>query len=1010
LRVGISVGDLAHEDGDLFGLAVNEAARLCALAEGGEILLSDLARVMGGSRLVDGLADRGVHELKGLPDPIRVWTVEWGPAAAPAPMPLSDRLSVAYATPMVGRDDELRIFNRALADAGGGRRRLVLVEGEPGIGKTRLTTEAALDAHAHGAIVLYGRCDEELTVPYQPWIEALSHLVEHAPERLLRAYVAISGGELSRLVPMLVRRLGEVPAPTSSDAETERYLLFGAVVGVLEHAAASAPLVVVLDDLHWADRSSLLLLRHVMAAAPASVLAIGTYRASELSGNQPLEETLADLHRGAGVETIALRGLDDGSVAALLQALAGCDLGTDGVALAEAVARETSGNPFFAGEILREMAESGDLVQDAAGRWSMTERALPESVRSVVAQRVARLGDATQTALRASSVIGRDFDFDVLAAVLDADDDPLLELLERAVAASLIGEVPGPRERFSFTHALVRHTLYDDLSATRRRRLHRRVGEVLEAKYGNDPGDRVGQLATHWLAAGAADSTKAVHYARRAGERALAQVAPDDAAGWFGAALERLDELADADEIDRAQLLVDLGTAQREIGDSAYRQTLLDAANYAQEIDDTPTLIAAALANNRGYFSSSGQHDDDVLRVLRSALAASGTADSRSRASLLALLADELTWVPAWAERRKLRDDAVAMARRVGDTATLVDVLNRSCNPGFNFPHTLEERREANAEARRLAAQLTDPNLQFVAANRFLHVAVQSADPVGIAEAADTMRAIAHATGRPLLLWTVLSDGGTGLAALAGDTEGVERLAREYLEVGRAAGQPDAFLEYAGMLLHARVMQGRAEEVIEAIDALGPSETRDLPIVRAMWAAAYCDADRLDEARSLLTAEHDAGFDLPLDVTWSRATTAWAEVAARLGHAAACTILYERLLPFGQQIASNEGIVVDPIAYNLGLLATALANNDEAEIHYRISEALSERVGAVYSRAKTHLAWADMLLHRDQSGDAHRARALATQALTVARERGYNTITRRAIRLLDQLPNPVETP
>jgi tetratricopeptide (TPR) repeat protein len=741
-----------------------------------------------------------------------------------------------------------------------------------------------------------------------------------------------------------------------------------------------------------------------MAEPSSQLLVIGTYRASELSGDHLLGETLADLHRSEGVDTIALGGLDEAGLLSLLEAIAGQDLDDEAVALAGTLARETAGNPFFAGEILRHMAETGALIQDEYGRWTaradLGDTTMPDSVRTVIAQRVSRLGEPMQKVLRAASVIGRDFDFALLAAVVDTDEDTVLDLLDAAMTAALVAEVPGARDRFTFTHALVQHTLYENLSVTRRGRLHRRVAEVLESEYGKHAGERIGELATHWLAAAPAEPTKAVHYARLAGERALAQLAPDEAIRWFTAALERINDLTDADEIDRAQLIVHLGTAQRDIGDPAYHRTLLDAARFAQQIDHTPTLVAAALANTRGFFSSSGQIDE-VIAVLQAALAAIGTGDSPARARLLAVLADELTWVSNLTERRNLQDEAVAIARRVDDVATLVDVLNRSCNPGFNFPHTLEDRRELNAEARRLAAQLTDPNLRFVAADRFLQIAVQSADPAGIAEAAQTMYAIADATGRPLLRWFVLSDAGTALAALAGDAEEVERLARQYLKVGRAAGQPDAFFEYAGMILHARMMQGRAEETIESIE--GPQETRGLPIVRALHAAAYCDADRRDEARSLLDAEHATGFDLPLDVTWSRATTAWAEVAARLEHHPACVILYERLLPFALQIASNEGTVQDPIAYSLGLLATCLGNYDEAETHYAMSQSISERVGAVYSLARTHLAWAVMLVQRDRPDDHQRARDLARQALAVAEQRGYHTIRRRATRLLEQL-------
>jgi len=261
------------------------------------------------------------------------------------------------------------------------------------------------------------------------------------------------------------------------------------------------------------------------------------------------------------------------------------------VALAHALVRETAGNPFFAREIVLHLAETGAIRQDEEGRWvpapGFEPSDLPESVREVVGGRIARLGDESRRVLGAAAVIGRDFDLDLLARVVGLDEDAVLDVLDRAVAAAVVREVAAAAERFTFTHALVQHTLHDDLGGTRRRRLHRRVAEVLEETCGDDPGERVGELATHWLAATApVEVTKGIHYAQLAGRRAVSQLAPDEAVRWFAQALDLSTSVESTDEEQRCGLLVELGVAQRQAGDGTYRQTLLDAAHLAEQLGE----------------------------------------------------------------------------------------------------------------------------------------------------------------------------------------------------------------------------------------------------------------------------------------------------------------------------------------------------------------------------------------------------------------------------------------
>jgi DNA-binding SARP family transcriptional activator len=436
-------------------------------------------------------------------------------------IPLPRRVEAALSTVFVGRAHEREGLNRSFKSAAAGEQRMVLVSGEPGIGKTALSAAFARDAFESDAIVLYGRCDEDLGIPYQPWAEVLAHLVEHLPDDVIAAHVKARGNALARLVPHLA------PGPTaarlsSDDGEAERYLLFGAVVDVLARVSALAPTVLVLDDLHWADHPTIQLLRHVAAAdAPLRLLVIGTFRDSDVGADHPLAGALAALHRESGIERLALRGLGDDELLSLLEAAAGHAMAEEGVALRDALMDETDGNPFFIGEMLRHLAESGLVYQDEHGRLvassDLRTSGLPVSIREVIGRRVARLGAQTQGALTLAAVIGRDFDTDVLSVVAELEEDTAIYLCDQAVTADVLTEadVAG---RYSFRHALIEHVLYDDLSAGRRSRAHRTVAQALEEICGDEPAERTGELAYHWArAAQPQDTDKAITYAQRAG-------------------------------------------------------------------------------------------------------------------------------------------------------------------------------------------------------------------------------------------------------------------------------------------------------------------------------------------------------------------------------------------------------------------------------------------------------------------------------------------------------------
>ena len=715
IRVGISMGDATHEGDDYFGIPVIEAARLCDKAPSAGILVPELVKMMVGGRGDSEFKSVGGLDLKGIPEPVEAYEVGWEPvgAAEVTGLPLPGRLMGVPPMGYIGREREVDLLKEIWSKAQQGERQVCLIAGEPGIGKTRLASHTAITRHGDGAAVLYGRCDEDLATPYGPWIEALGHYVEHAPEEVLEAHVEAHGGELARLVPALGARVPELPAPRETDPETERYLLFAAVAGLLERAGKQTPTMILLDDLHWADKPTLALLKYVIGASGSHpLMVLGTYRDSELSSGHPLTDTFADLRTEQGVERISLTGLGAEDVIAMMEAAAGHRMEEPGKKLADGITAETSGNPFFVGEMLRHLTESEMLSQGENGRWKLngdlSDLGLPQSVREVVGRRVERLGESSRKALAAASVIGRDFDVDLLLEVTESGEDELLDLLEGAVEASVLIEVVNRPGAFSFAHALINHTLYEDLSATRRARLHKRVAESLEQICGDEPGSRVAELANHWTAATASvDQARALKYTRLAGQRALEGLAPDEAMRWFKQALD-LDSHQESDPAGRCDILIGLGIAQRQCGEEEFRQTLLEASAIAKELGDGDRLATAAIENNRGSYTTSGFGQREVVEALESALELVGEEQLTRRAMLNALLALELIFSAEVERRIQLADEAEGLARESGDERTLAFVLTRSFN-AVMIPETLESRSKNLEEVAKLVERVGDP-------------------------------------------------------------------------------------------------------------------------------------------------------------------------------------------------------------------------------------------------------------------------------------------------------------
>ena len=496
-------------------------------------------------------------------------------AAAPAPdtareAPLASAAAQVRGFrrgPFVGREKELAQLKERFEDALSEHGLLVMLVGEPGIGKTRMAEELSVYARLRGAQALTGQCYEtEGAPPYIPFVEALRQYVNSRPAEDLRLEMGDGASDLAKLVSEVRTRLPEVPSGPQQEPESERYRLLEAVTSFLINASKSNPLLLILDDLHWADKPTLLLLEHLARRlSGARIMVVGTYRDVELDRRHPLSEVIADLRRERLYERILVRGLDPDGVRAMLAgrgAMSGRPEQYVNPALSKTLYEQTEGNPFFIEEIILHLVDVGALYRKE-GQWQMIRMSalaehILEGVREVIGRRLSRLSAAANEALSFASVIGREFDFDVLHALSEMQDEPLLAALEEALGAQLINEqktAAGTAYRFS--HALVQETLYGELSIARKQRVHLRAGRALEGARAGRLEAHVGQLAYHFHQGN--DAAKAMEYSRQAGDAAIRVYAWEEAVRHWGVALELMEEHRLAGDEERAQLLERLG-------------------------------------------------------------------------------------------------------------------------------------------------------------------------------------------------------------------------------------------------------------------------------------------------------------------------------------------------------------------------------------------------------------------------------------------------------------------
>jgi DNA-binding SARP family transcriptional activator len=900
-------------------------------------------------------------------------------AVAPGAVPeLPPSLAAAGGGTFVGRSDALAAVEAAWARALEHTEQIVFVGGEPGVGKTRLVARVAADVHATGATVLYGRCDEEVLMPYQPVVEALRHAVRHAPPLSLPPDLA---GELARLVPEVEGQgapAADAREPLLGERDTQRYRLFEAVATALGQLAGHRGLLLVLDDLHWADRTTLLLLRFLARIGGSSpVLLLATYRDDEVGPEHPLADLLADVRRDRRAGRVSLTGLDAEETAELVAARLSAGTSEGFVRRLQA---QTSGNPFFIEETLRDLdAADGRLEEDQLERAGV-----PEGVGDVIMRRLGVVGPEVQEVLAVAAVVGREFDLDVVAAALERSDEDVLSAVERAMQARLVVEAPAHVDRFTFCHALVRETLYDRQAASRRLRRHLRVGEALE-RPGRPRRPAAAELARHFVAARALSGTeRALGHVLDAAREATATLAYEEAAAHLRRALDLQAELAAPDAgAQRCETLLSLGRVLWRAGDPAARDTFGEAAALARE-EGLPEPLARAVLGMTGRFYEAGIADPVTIGLLEEALAALGDGDSSLRARLLARLSDQLHVAADEERRAQLSAEAVAMARRLGDPDALTVALIARHAALLHVEH-LDERLQIAAEQLELARSRGRAELVAFGLHWRIYDHLELGDGAAARSDEAELAAVAGDLRQPLYryldrCWQAV------LAQLDGRLDDADALSADAFAMGRRAGAKTAASTRLGALVTIRRDQGRLGELVDDVRAI-VAQHPAITTWRGFLPLLLAESGSEDEARAALDALEADGFAaLPRDLFWLTTVLVLGEAAASLGSDAQRTALHGLLAPYAHRcVPASLAASWGSAARVVGRLASALGHHDEAEERFAQALRANEALGAVAAVVRTRVDHARALAAR---GEDARAAELLGAARAEARELG----------------------
>jgi DNA-binding SARP family transcriptional activator len=890
----------------------------------------------------------------------------------------------------VGRESELAELLAGLEDALAGHGRLFLLVGEPGIGKSRLAEELSAQARARGAQVLVGRCWEAGGAPaYWPWVQPLRAYVRDTESGALGTQLGAGVAELAQIVPELRDRFPDVPEPPAPESEGARFRLFDATAEFLRNVSQGRPIVLVLDDLHAADTPSLLLLQFIARELGSMrMLVVGAYRDVDPIPGQPLTERLADVVREPVTRRLALSGLSEQAVAEYVELTASEIVSPEAVT---ALHEETEGNPLFVGETVRLLALEGLRSGSPGARI-----AIPQTVRDVIARRLAHLSQECKRVLVLASVLGREFALVALARTSDVSEDELLETMDEAMAARVVSDVPGATARLRFAHVLIRDTLYEGLTTARRVRLHRQAVEALEALealYGDDAGQHLAELAHHAVAGSEFD--KALRYAQSAGDRALALLAYEESARLYETALEALDLAGVSDEERRGELLLRLGDVQARAGDiPTAKKTFLRAAEAARSAGMPEQLARAALGYGGRFVWSRAWGDAQLVPLLEEALAALPEEDSELRVRLLARLTggplrDTLDREP----RVAMSQQALDIARRLGDPATLAYALEGRYESDWS-PDALEERLAIVNELIEVAESAGDAERAYAGHDCRFYALMEAGDVAAAYRDHEVGTRLAHQLRQPAQLWdTVIRS--AALALFEGRFEEAEAAIHEALELGRLAQSANAQQGFDLQMYALRREQGRLGEIVAVVER-AVDDYPAYPVWRYVLADIFARLGRMDDTRAALdglAADAFPAYGTGGEMQWLCGINLLPEVCRYLGDTALAATLFELLLPYASLNAiTPPELCLGSVSRGLGILAGTRSMWPEAVRHFEGALARNAETGARPWLAYTQYDYARMLRDRGEPGDSERAEELLASSHLLSRELGMTAL------------------
>jgi tetratricopeptide (TPR) repeat protein len=894
----------------------------------------------------------------------------------------------------VGRDYELAAFDAAFSDVCEGHGRLLLVGGEPGIGKTHLLAAFQARVSSRDARVLLGRCHEGGNPPaLWPWLQIVREYLRITDPDEARAALRESANALVTALPAIRDVLPEARGESAADAGDARFRFFDGVTAFLEAATGERPLVLMFDDIHWADVASLLLLRFAARhLRSARVLAVAAYRSRGSQAEPEPELALKDLLAESTADHLELAPLTQAEQSALVSAVMGRAATEEEIAWLHAT---TDGHPLFLRELLTSL-----LAGDRAAPLPPTRSAatpLPSGVRALVRERVGHLSATCREVLGLGAAIGREFDLLQVGSLLEGGDPGgALAAVEEASAQGILSSDPSRPGIYRFSHALVRDIVYDLIPFGERARLHERLGELLVRLLETDPELSSAHVAHHF--ARAAEGGLAVQRAARwsvtAGEEAHRRFSFERAAQQYESALQLADLDPSTAPVWRCETLLALSEARALAADAAGSQAaVLEAASIARRIGDTRLLAQAALGTR---WKLDGGVDWDRLALLEEALDALPSADSPLRARLLARTALALYSVSgSWSRRQTLADEGVAMARRLGDprvhaytlAARLLALWGPDDDPGERIPLAVETLAAARAADDRELA------LQAVGFLVMEHLELGELTEVNRNMAVQAEMAAAYRV--PQYKWHAVTWRAMR-AFLDGDFARAEEFGREALAHGQAYDPGLAAPGFGALLVALWREQDRLQELTALFS--GFTELGSFgAAIRCALALAFVESGRIEEARQELTALATDGFALiPRDASWMPAVAGIVEVCVQLRDRDSGRTLYAMLRPYAHRsVMIGAGSASwGSVKRLLGRLAMLLERWDEAERWFEEARALHERMASPPLLARTSCDHAEMLLQR--GGDPQRAAALLEHARKTAEQIGAAAILRRA--------------